>query len=219
MLFKSLALVAGATLAVADSTVTLFLPGFDAQSIDAKILGSSNSMTTYLLNCPPKEDPNSCGLPDVGYTVTAGASSVIYGMSYGDETISQTCKLDGTTSATCWATVVSGTMTETESDSIGIATIPYGGFQAVHVTATQTGGAAASTGASASASTATSTSTGSGSTTTGTSTGSASQSGKTSTSAASTSASHSSNAAIPMMTAHGLWVAGGAAAALALVAV
>lgn len=40
MLFKSLVLVAGATLAVADSTVTLFLPGFDAQSIDAKILGS-----------------------------------------------------------------------------------------------------------------------------------------------------------------------------------
>lgn len=40
MLFKSLALAAGATLAVADSTVTLFLPGFDTQSIDAKILGS-----------------------------------------------------------------------------------------------------------------------------------------------------------------------------------
>lgn len=134
-------------------------------------------------------------------------------------TISQTCKLDGTTSATCWATVVSGTMTSSESDSIGIATIPYGGFQAVHVTATQTSGAAASTGASASASTATSTSSGSGSNTTGASTATASQSGKSATSAASTTTSHSSNAAMPMMTGNGLWVAGGAAAALALVAV
>lgn len=42
-------------------------------------------MTTYLLNCPPKEDPNSCGLPDNGYTVTAGASTVIYGVSYDSE--------------------------------------------------------------------------------------------------------------------------------------
>ncbi|OOQ86800.1 hypothetical protein PEBR_19653 [Penicillium brasilianum] len=217
MLFKSLALVAGASLAVADSTVTLFLPGFDTQSIDAKILGSSSSLTTYLLNCPPNEDSNSCGLPDNGYTVTAGSSTVIYNVSYDSEKIAETCKLDGTTSATCWATVVSGTSTSSESETFGIATIPYGGFQAVHVTATQTGGAAASTGASASASTASST--GSGSTTTGTSTGTASQSGKTATSAASTTASHSSNAAMPMMTGNGIWVAGGAAAALALIAV
>lgn len=40
MRFQSLALLAGATIAVADSTVTLFLPGFDVQSIDAKVLGS-----------------------------------------------------------------------------------------------------------------------------------------------------------------------------------
>jgi hypothetical protein len=44
MLFKSLALVAGATIAAADSTVTLFLPGFDAPSIDAKIVGSVRSL-------------------------------------------------------------------------------------------------------------------------------------------------------------------------------
>ncbi|GLI79200.1 hypothetical protein PoHVEF18_007528 [Penicillium ochrochloron] len=223
MHFKSLALVAGAAIAAADSTVTLFLPGFDAQSIDAKILGSSSTMTTYLLNCPPGADPNNCGLPDVGYRVTAGGSTVLYTMSYDDETISQSCKLEGTTSAACWGAITSGTMTSTESTSFDIATIPYGGFQAVHVTATQTGDAAASTGASASAPTATmtktTTSSASGSTTTGTSTGTASQSGSTGTSTASSSASHSSNAAMPMMTGNALWVAGGAAAALALAAV
>ncbi|KAJ5897084.1 uncharacterized protein N7473_006483 [Penicillium subrubescens] len=221
MHFKSLALVAGAAIAAADSTVTLFLPGFDAQSIDAKILGSSSTMTTYLLNCPPGADPNNCGLPDVGYRVTAGGSTVLYTMSYEEETISQSCKLEGTTSAFCWGAITSGTVTSTDSTSFGIATIPYGGFQAVHVTATQTGDASASTGASASAPTATMTKTTAsiGSTTTATSTGTASQTGSTGTSTASTSASHSSNAAMPMMTGNALWVAGGAAAALALVAV
>ena len=38
-------------------------------------------MTTYLLNCPPKEDPNSCGIPDVGITYTVGPSKVIYGLT------------------------------------------------------------------------------------------------------------------------------------------
>lgn len=42
-------------------------------------------MTTYLLNCPPGADPNDCGLPDVGYRVTAGGSTVLYSMSYEDE--------------------------------------------------------------------------------------------------------------------------------------
>lgn len=40
MRLTSLALLAGASVVAADSTTTLFLPGFDVQSIDGKILGS-----------------------------------------------------------------------------------------------------------------------------------------------------------------------------------
>lgn len=40
MRFQSLTLLAGAAIAAADSTVTLFLPGFDSQPLDAKVLGS-----------------------------------------------------------------------------------------------------------------------------------------------------------------------------------
>lgn len=132
-------------------------------------------------------------------------------------TILESCNLEGTTSATCWGTMIYGNVTSTESTAIDIATIPYGGFQAVHVTATETGRVAASTGASASAPAATVTNT-----STGASTGTTSQSTNTATSAAaaaSTTASHSTNAAGPVMTGNALWVAGGAAAALALVAV
>lgn len=40
MRLQSLALLIGASVVAADSTVTLFLPGIAAPSIDGKILGS-----------------------------------------------------------------------------------------------------------------------------------------------------------------------------------
>lgn len=40
MRLSSIALLAGATAVAADNTVTLFLPGFDAQSIEGKVIGS-----------------------------------------------------------------------------------------------------------------------------------------------------------------------------------
>lgn len=42
-------------------------------------------MTTYLLNCPPGEASNKCGLPPNGYTITEGASSVIMAVHYETE--------------------------------------------------------------------------------------------------------------------------------------
>lgn len=43
MRLSSIALLAGATAVAADNTVTLFLPGFDAQSIEGKVVGSVRS--------------------------------------------------------------------------------------------------------------------------------------------------------------------------------
>jgi hypothetical protein len=40
MRIQSFALLAGATAAVAAETVTLFLPGFDEQKIDGKVIGT-----------------------------------------------------------------------------------------------------------------------------------------------------------------------------------
>ncbi|KAJ5286674.1 hypothetical protein N7478_002360 [Penicillium angulare] len=221
MHFNYIALVAGAAIAAADSTVTIFLPGFDAQSIDAKILGSSKSMTTYLLNCPSSEDSNDCGLPDTGLPVTADASTVIFTMIAEDETIAETCTVEGTTSAGCWATeITEGSAVSTISTKVAIVSLPYGGFMPVHVTATETGGASATTGASVSTTTAASTASGS-SGVASESTGTASESTGTASHAASSTpegTSTSSNAGMPMMTANPLWVAGGAAA-LALAAI
>jgi cobalamin biosynthesis Mg chelatase CobN len=105
------------------------------------------------------------------------------------------------------------------STAVDVASIPYGGFLPVHVTATEDGGAAASTGASVSATTASATT----GTSTGTSTGSATVvTGTGSESSAATAAAsqtESTNAAMPKITGNARWVAGGAAAALALVVV
>ncbi|KAJ5216426.1 uncharacterized protein N7498_002833 [Penicillium cinerascens] len=220
MRVQSLALLAGAALAAADSTVTIFLPGFDAQSLEGKILGSKSAMTTYVLNCPTGEDPNDCGLPGNGYTVTAGSSSVIYGFGYDNQTISQTCNFQGTTHANCEWTEWQDGATSVSSTDFDMASIPYGGSMAVHITATQTGGVAASTGASASASTAASTTAPAG---TGMSTSSTTiaigTASETKTASATASHTKSSNAAMPKITGNARLFAGGAAAALVLAVV
>lgn len=100
------------------------------------------------------------------------------------------------------------------TSAIDIASIPYGGYMPVHITATETAGASASTGASASPTTASPTTTLAKGTTTLTGTVTSTSSA----SAASASTSDSSNAAMPMVTGHARWVVGGAAAlALAVV--
>jgi len=187
-------------------------------------------MTTYLLNCPAGEDPSDCGLAPNGYTIIEDSSSMIGGFSYETEyvstqiapcasltprrTVSQSCKLQGTTHANClWTIYSDGTTTSTSVD-FDVASLPFGGFMPVHVTATQTDGVSASTAASVSASTATSTGTSTGSAVTSTSTASGSN-----TATATASRTESTNAAMPKMTGNARWVAGGAAAALALAVV
>ncbi|KAJ6127426.1 hypothetical protein N7523_003038 [Penicillium sp. IBT 18751x] len=221
MRVQSLTLLAGAAIAAADSTVSLFLPGFDTQPLDAKVLGSSGAMTTYSLNCPSGEDSNLCGVPP-GFIVTQGASSVQFDYGYDTESVTENCKFQGTTRATCWANIISDGSSSSLSTAFDVTSIPYGGFMPVHVTATETGGAAASTGASVTATTATATGTSTG-TSAGTSTGSAATLtgtvSESSTATASSTKTESTNAAMPRMTGNARWVAGGAAAALALVVV
>lgn len=48
MRFQSLALLAGVSAVAADSTVTLFIPGLEAQSLEGKILGSV-SLSIYIV--------------------------------------------------------------------------------------------------------------------------------------------------------------------------
>ncbi|KAJ5182640.1 hypothetical protein N7492_000256 [Penicillium capsulatum] len=220
MRLSAIALLAGVAAVAADQTVTLFLPGFDAQSIEGKVIGSvrvsrlaypernhslktlqKGSVTSYVLNCPADADENDCGLPESGYTVIEGPSTLKMSYSYDDFSVNQACDLKGTTSAACSASYVDGGKTSQISTEIAVASIPYGGYQEVRLTATETG-ASATTGASGSATTATATAT-----TAGT--------------AASTSAekteSTSTNAALPAVTAKAPWAVGGVAAALALV--
>ena len=49
MRIQSLALLAGATTAIAAETVTLFLPGFDEQRIEGKVVGTVCEITPSLI--------------------------------------------------------------------------------------------------------------------------------------------------------------------------
>ncbi|KAI2787959.1 hypothetical protein POX_f08341 [Penicillium oxalicum] len=198
MLYKSLALMAGVTLAVADTTVTLFLPGYDSsQSIEAKILGSSNSMTTYDLHCAPEVGTARCGIPATGLTVMEGESTFSLNSTSGKVTSFLNCQLGGTTTADCVAVYVMGTFSSTSHRAVDLRTETRDFWLPVHVTASENGAASATTGASASASTPS----------------------MTDASAESTTGTASSlNAAMPAITGNAVWVAGGAAAAIAMAA-
>jgi hypothetical protein len=50
MRVQFLALLAGATAAVAAETVTLFLPGFDEQKINGKVIGSVCATSTHTIS-------------------------------------------------------------------------------------------------------------------------------------------------------------------------
>ncbi|KAJ5468807.1 hypothetical protein N7475_006559 [Penicillium sp. IBT 31633x] len=225
MRFQSVALLAGATTAIAAETVTLFLPGFDSQDINAKVLGSSGRTTTYLINCPGSSESEDCGIPANGITVVQGSSSVSLGYSFDKMTVAERCSYDSV-SVTCSVSLDERGLTTTMNSAVALTEFP-GAFMPVTVTATGTGGASATTGASASASTVAST-TGATLTTSASTTGSTATDATTGTSAAGESSDSSSaaatsqtetgNAAMPMITGNARWAAGGVAAALALAA-
>ncbi|PWY73545.1 hypothetical protein BO83DRAFT_361182 [Aspergillus eucalypticola CBS 122712] len=221
MRIHSFALLAGATIAIATQTVSLFLIGFDEQQLEGKIIGTTGSMTEYLIKCAADVDSTECGLPPNGMTVAQGSSTVSLAYSTGRITIAENCNYDSI-SVTCAASLDEEGITTTFTSAVALTEIPGGGsLLPVTITGTATEKAAATTGASVSAFTAASTSgatlTTSASTTGGTSAGTSTSASSDSRSAAATSQTESGNAAMPMITGDARWAAaGGAAAVLAL---
>jgi len=87
-------------LTVAQSTVALFLPGFDSQPLQATIVTAGPSATTYVVACSPGTDATQCGVPS-GITVVQGASMYQLSQAFADFTVVIDCSLGGTTGAVC----------------------------------------------------------------------------------------------------------------------
>ncbi|CAI7664707.1 unnamed protein product [Penicillium bialowiezense] len=218
MRIQSLALLAGATAAIAADTVTLFLPGFDSQNLVGKVIGSSGSTTTYVLSCPDS-DSDDCGVPPNGITVAQGHSSVAIAYGGDSVTISEKCKYDATT-VSCSVSMNESGLTTAFQTGVPMTEIP-GALMPVTITGTDAAGASATTGASASASTAASTlaTSASDNTAASTATGTSTAGSSDSSSVAATSQTETGNAAMPMITGNARWAAaGGVAAALAFAA-
>ncbi|GIJ90700.1 hypothetical protein Asppvi_009661 [Aspergillus pseudoviridinutans] len=209
-------LTATAATVAAESTVSLFMPYADSQSLVAEVVGSSGSATTYVVNCASAAE--TCGMPPSGFTIVQGASTVQQTYSYDDYYAAYGCNLGGTTSISCVVSMTDSTTTRVSATAI---TTDMGSFfLPVVVTGTATAGAHATTGASVTGSTASVT----GKTTLATSGPSATSgaqatgSSASASTSASASASHSSsgNAAVPQITGNANWAIGGAAMAMAL---
>ncbi|PVH73639.1 hypothetical protein DL98DRAFT_538129 [Cadophora sp. DSE1049] len=192
------------------STVNLYIPGADTQSLIGGVVGTASSLTTYALQCvTPGEE---CGFRGQ-FTITENAATAKYTMpaeNGEDGVLAFTgridCSLDSTVSAVCIESFGGS-----EANFPGESTETYTGtdFQYMPVfltagAAVETGSTAASTTASAGSSSQTSTSASGGSS------GSVAQTG-TGASSAGTSMS-TSTAGVPAVTGNAQWVFGGAVA-------
>jgi len=202
------------------STVTLYIPGADTQSLVGAVVGTASSLTTYALSCANTDE---CGFPG-GFTLTENASTAQYtmGPENGDDgvlafTARIDCALDSTISAVCVESFGGS-----EANFPGLTTETYTGTDFQYMPVFITAGAAAGTGSTPSSTMASTTaSAASTSQTSGlaTKTSSSSSSGSASSGKGSggvAQTSSTSTAGVPAVTGNAKWVVGGAAAALAM---
>ncbi|KAH8894551.1 hypothetical protein GQ53DRAFT_762636 [Thozetella sp. PMI_491] len=98
--FNIVALGALFGLSVAQSTVvSLILPAYDAQTIEASVVAVDATATTYFLTCPTGESSNQCGLAD-GATVVNGPSVLQWDINGDTLSIHVSCAIT-TDTASC----------------------------------------------------------------------------------------------------------------------
>jgi len=223
-----------AGLSVAQSTISLYIPGADTQPLVGSVIASDATATTYALECAPGTDSDDCGFPGV-FTLTEGPSTAVYTLGGDIEADSSTivafsgyfdCSLDAS-SAVCVES-----FTGTEANFPGMSTETFTGTDFSYMPVVITDGplatdvaAPSSTGAAPTPASTTSAGGEAVSNTTGgkSSSGSATKtsasgSGATVTQASATSKSSSaSTGGVPMVTGNAKWVLGGAALAAVLV--
>jgi len=220
--------LAFAGFSIAQSTISLFIPGADDQSLIASIIASDATATTYTLACSNQDE---CGFPN-GVTLTEGPSTAIMTISAdieaGDSSISTIVAVTGfldcslaESSAVCTQSF-SGQQNDQAS---GTSTNTFSGTDYTQMPVVLTDGplpnASAAPSNTNAAPTATNTgaaesSSDSGSTTGGGASNTSGASSKTSGSAQTKGASSTSTGGVPMMTGNAKWVLGGAALLAAL---
>lgn len=189
------------TASAANTTTSLWLVGFDEQTVLGSIIASDATATTYSLACG---DPDNCGIPSP-FTFTQGPSTVAYSyveaMATGiTETVELACVVTSSASGVCTANIDAVSITS-QATTTSFTDASELGLMAVTITA---GAAASNTAASTTGSSKSAATTGSSSrSSSGSATGSA--------------ASNSKNAGMPMVTG-APWVMGVMAAGMAFAA-
>lgn len=83
---RSLALLAvtGVAAVVAQSTtVSVFLPMYDVQDLDASIVAADSAKTTFAISCPKGADSNDCGMTEA-QTIVYGPSTFYMSYAYSN---------------------------------------------------------------------------------------------------------------------------------------
>ncbi|KAJ5967108.1 hypothetical protein N7501_003356 [Penicillium viridicatum] len=108
MRFYTVALLTGATAAAAGNTANLLLPGFKGQDLEASVIETNGDATTYKITCP--KTASSCGIAGEGMTAIAAPTSMqLQNIDLQGTTGTVSCKIAGTTYASCQASAGTAT--------------------------------------------------------------------------------------------------------------
>ncbi|CAI7665892.1 unnamed protein product [Penicillium viridicatum] len=108
MRFYTVALLTGATAAAAGNTANLLLPGFKGQDLEANVIETNGDATTYKITCP--KTASSCGIAGEGMTAIAAPTSMqLQNIDLQGTTGTVSCKIAGTTYASCQASAGTAT--------------------------------------------------------------------------------------------------------------
>jgi len=219
--------LAFAGFSVAQSTISLYIPGADPQSLIASIITSDATATTYALVCAD-EDSDDCGFPG-GFTLTEGPSTAVYTLPEDIEAGSSTV-VDFTGFVDCSLAASSAVCTESfggaQANDPGISTETFSGTDFSYMPVILTDGPLPGVSAAPSNTNAAPTASNTGAVSSSLSTLTGSGASKTSGGASNTSsgsgsvqtkgASSTSTGGVPMITGNAKWVLGGAALVAAL---
>ncbi|CAI7597682.1 unnamed protein product [Penicillium palitans] len=108
MRFYTVALLTGATAVAAGNTANLLLPGFEGQDLEASVIETNGDATTYKITCP--KTASSCGIAGEGMTAIAAPTAMqLQNINLQGTTGTVSCKIAGTTYASCQASAGSAT--------------------------------------------------------------------------------------------------------------
>jgi hypothetical protein len=78
---SSLLLAAGLAAAQSSTVVSVILPMLGEQEVEGSVISAGPTATRFMINCPSGTPSDECGIPQGGFEILYGPSTMAYAIS------------------------------------------------------------------------------------------------------------------------------------------